>query len=118
MTEAEGAQYKQFVERYNSYWRTFFDPIAIRIQLTPKQYRAETIILPLIDNSVYSGMAMALGGEPEPLDSLPEPERNIFSLAVKLDKARLLEAAGWKPTGPDTARPADKEADIRASAPT
>ena len=36
--------------------------------------------------------------------------------AVKLDKARLLEAAGWKPTGPDTARPADTEANIRASA--
>ena len=115
VTEAEAKQYKQFVERYNRYWRTFFDPIAIRIQLTPEQYRAETIILRLIDNSVYSGMAMALGGEPEPLDALPVPDRNIFSIAFKLDKARLLEEAGWEPPGPASQRQAGREAHIHTS---
>ena len=94
VTKAEAEQYKEFVEEYSRYWRTFFDPIAIRIQLTPKQYRAETIILPLIDNSVYSGMAMSLGGEPEPLDGLPVPERNIFSSVVNLNKEALLGKGG------------------------
>jgi len=116
VTEAEAKQYRTFVDRYNRYWRRFFDPIAIRIRLTPKQYRAETIILPLIDNSIYSGMAMTLGGEPEPLDGLPVPKRNIFSVAVKVDKERLLEEAGWSPPGPEARQQASREADLRASA--
>ena len=94
VTEVEAKQYRDFVERYNRYWQRFFDPIAIRLQLTPNEYRAETIILPLIDNSVYSGMAMALGGEPEPLDALPVPERNIFSMAVRVNKERWLKDKG------------------------
>ena len=115
VTEAEAKQYKEFVERYNQYWRTFFDPIAIRIQVTPEQYRAETIILPLIDNSLYSGMATVLGGEPQKLDALPVPERNIFSVALKLDKAALLKKAGLHAPGPEMPQQADVKANIRAS---
>ncbi|MHC4176066.1 MAG: hypothetical protein ACYSWU_01080 [Planctomycetota bacterium] len=90
VTEVEAKEYKQFMESYSRYWRRFFDPIAIRVQLTPQHYRAETIVLPLIDNTVYSGLATALGGEPEPLDALPVPKRNIFSMAVRWNKEALL----------------------------
>jgi hypothetical protein len=86
VTPAEAEQYRQFVAQYSRYWRRFFDPIAICLQVTPEQYRAETIILPLIDNSLYSGMAEALGGEPEPLDALPVPKRNIFSMVTRIQK--------------------------------
>ena len=89
ISEYEAKEYQQFVERYEQYWRTFFDPIAIRIQATPQQYRFETIVLPLINNSIYSGLSQALGGGTEPLDELPVPERNIFSLAAKFDKSRF-----------------------------
>lgn len=91
----EAAEYRQFVENYSQYWSTFFDPIAIRIQLEPKRTRIETIILPLINNSIYQGLASMLGGAPEPLDSLPVSEQNIFSVAVKLNKPMLLEQAGF-----------------------
>ena len=91
VTEAEAKEYKQFLASYSQYWRRFFDPIAVRLQMTPQQYRAETIILPLIDNTVYSGLAMVLGGEPEPLDALPVPKRNIFSVVTRLNKEALLQ---------------------------
>jgi hypothetical protein len=91
VTEKESQEYQQFLAQYSNYWRRYFDPIAIRIQVSPKQYRAETIILPLIDNSIYSGLAMALGGEVEPLDALPVPKRNIFSVAVRINKEPLLK---------------------------
>ncbi len=90
MTAEEAQEYRQFVEEYSRYWRQYFDPIAIRLQVTPQQYRAETIILPLIDNSVYTGMATYLGGEPEPLDALPRPKRNIFTMAMRVNKQVLL----------------------------
>jgi hypothetical protein len=87
--EAEG--YTAFVKDYNQYWRTYFDPIVMRIQVTPERYRLETIVLPLIDNSIYTGLAQVLGGKPESLDALPVPNRNIFSVAAHIDKAELLK---------------------------
>src|SRR5262249_46840145 len=30
-------EYRAFVNEYNQYWRTFFDPIAVRVQASPKQ---------------------------------------------------------------------------------
>jgi len=87
---AEADEYEAFLKEYNQYWRTFFDPIALRVQITPKQYRLETVILPLIDNSIYTRLAETLGGEVEPLDSLPTPRRNIFSVALRLNKEKLL----------------------------
>lgn len=91
---AEADEYRAFLAEYNEYWRTFFDPIALRMQITPKRLRLETIVLPLIDNSIYTGLAMTLGGKPEALDALPVPKRNIFSVNVRLKKDELLEQAG------------------------
>lgn len=87
----EADEYKRFLDNYNQYWRMYFDPIALRVKLTDKQYRLETIVLPLIDNSIYTGMATVFGGKPEPLDALPVPKRNIFSLGLRLNKEKMLE---------------------------
>jgi hypothetical protein len=96
VTGTEADEYKAFLDEYNQYWRTYFDPIALRIQVTPERYRLETVVLPLIDNSIYTALAATLGGKPEPLDALPVPKRNIFSVAVRLDKAALLRQAGME----------------------
>jgi hypothetical protein len=90
----EADEYKDFVKEYNQYWKTYFDPIALRVQVSPRQYRVETIILPLIDNSVYTGLARVLGGKPEALDALPVPKRNILSLNFRLNKEELVKEAG------------------------
>jgi hypothetical protein len=90
----EADEYKGFLDEYNRYWRMYFDPIALRLQITPQRYRIETIILPLIDNSIYTALSQSLGGAPEALDALPVPKRNIFSVAVKLNKLELLKEIG------------------------
>ncbi|MCS7304800.1 MAG: hypothetical protein NZ602_06810 [Thermoguttaceae bacterium] len=86
VTDQEADQYKRFVDEYDDYWRQFFDPIVLRIKVDKTQYRLETLILPLIDNSIYTGLARLLGGEPENLEPLPLPKRTIFSIAFRLDK--------------------------------
>ena len=101
VSSQEAEAYQQFVQEYSQYWRTFFDPIALRIQVTDKRYRLETIVLPLIDNTLYSFLAQSLGGEPQSLDLAPVPDRTIFSLGIKLDKTRLLQRMNWNP--PETA---------------
>jgi hypothetical protein len=87
----EADDYAAFVSEYDQYWRTFFDPIAVRIQITPQRYRLETLVLPLSDNSIYGAMAAALGGKPEPLEALPVPPKNILTLGFRLDKEKLLK---------------------------
>ena len=94
VTQHEANEYQQFLDQYNQYWRTFFDPIAIRVKIDEKKYRAETIVLPLINNSIYNVMATALGGDPEPLDTLPVPKGNIFSLSLRINKQEVAGRAG------------------------
>jgi hypothetical protein len=91
VTGAEANEYSAFLNEYNSYWRVYFDPIAIRLKVTPQQYRAEIIILPLIDNSIYTWLASTLVGEPTALDAAPVPRRNIFSAAFRFNKDSLLK---------------------------
>ncbi|HKQ51531.1 MAG TPA: hypothetical protein VJT74_04125 [Pyrinomonadaceae bacterium] len=98
---AEADEYEAFLAQYNQYWRTYFDPIALRLKASAGQYRVETLILPLIDNSIYTGLAAALKGEPEPLDALPVPPRNIFSLALRLNKEPLLKRSKSSRPDPD-----------------
>lgn len=89
VTSREAEQYRVFVTEYEQYWRQYFDPIAIRVQATPERYRAETIVLPLINNSLYQGLASTVGGEPSDLESLPIPESNIGSVAIHLNKEAI-----------------------------
>jgi prepilin-type processing-associated H-X9-DG protein len=112
VTGEEADEYKAFLQEYNQYWRTSFDPIALRLQMTPERYRLETIVLPLIDNSIYTGLERVLGGKPEPLDGLPVPKRNIFSVAVRLNKEALLADAGLA-----EAEPPDSQRQGAAAAP-
>lgn len=91
VTADEAEEYRAFVEEYNQYWRTFFDPVAFRLKVAPEELRVETVILPLIDNTAYTALASALGGAPEPLDALPVPRRNIFSAGLRFNRERLVE---------------------------
>lgn len=90
VTPAEAAAYQDFVRRYAEYWRTFFDPIVVRIAVTPVGQRLETFVLPLIDNTVYTALARVFGGEPAPLGGAPRSERSLLVLAGKLDRRALV----------------------------
>lgn len=103
VTAEEADAYRQFVEEYSQYWRTWFDPIAIRVLATPQMYRLETIVLPLINNSLYQSLATALGGEPRVLSGSITPEVTL-SLHFALARERLLSLTGWKPPAEEPAR--------------
>ncbi len=116
VSEALAAEYIEFVEAYSRYWQTFFDPIAVRIRVQPDRTRVETIVLPLINNSIYTSLASVLGGKPDQLDSLPIPEDNIASLALKVDKNRLLEQMGIPHPDPEAIQDEADDESFRQSA--
>ncbi|HEX4610982.1 MAG TPA: DUF1559 domain-containing protein, partial [Urbifossiella sp.] len=92
-TREEADEYQQFVAEYSQYWRTFFDPIAVRVGVTDKQFRLETLVLPLIDKSIYTDLARGVG-RPAAMDLLPTPRREIGGVWIHFDKQPLLDALG------------------------
>ena len=71
-TGDEAKAYAEYLQNYSRYWRRFFDPIAIRLdESAPQQLEVSTFILPLVDNSIYNTLRMAL-----------ETDRNASTLAV------------------------------------
>jgi hypothetical protein len=89
VSASEADEYDAFVKQYSEYWKDYFDPIALRIQATPRRYRIETLVLPLIDNSIYTTLASGCAGKPAALDDLPVPRGNILSFACRLNKDAL-----------------------------
>lgn len=74
ITSDEASAYKTYLDNYSRYWRRFFDPIAVRLnEPTPDQLELQTFILPLVDNSIYNGLRLAM-----------ETERKNQSLSVPL----------------------------------
>lgn len=94
ITTEESEAYTTFVKSYNQYWRTYFDPIGFRITMKDREYRAQTIVLPLIGNTVYSGLSMALAGPAEILKSPAVDLNTIFGTTIKLNSQSLKPMAG------------------------
>ncbi|MFO0975817.1 MAG: DUF1559 domain-containing protein [Planctomycetaceae bacterium] len=106
----EANAYREFVVAYEQYWQTFFDPIAIRVWATPDSYRLETIVLPLINNSLYQSMAAAMQGPTFDLSG-GESSDAIMSLSFAIAKERLLKMSGWELPPDPPASPDDSAVD-------
>ena len=88
VTAAEFESYKGFREAYTTYWRRFFDPIAVRLDAEERgRYALETFVLPLLDSSFYNGLAQNLARTPSagaaPRWSGPVPTELALELAEK-----------------------------------
>ncbi|MHC5056450.1 MAG: hypothetical protein ACYTKD_17270 [Planctomycetota bacterium] len=56
VTREEARLYADFAREYSRYWRQFIDPVGVRLRLKDNELRADTLILPLIENSIYRGL--------------------------------------------------------------
>ena len=74
ITTKEAQAYAEYLRNYSNYWRRFFDPIAIRLnESAPQQLEVSTFILPLVDNTIYNSLRMALETD-RTADALAVPE--------------------------------------------
>lgn len=87
-TEVEANQYNAFVANYNQYWRQYFDPIAVRVKLDDHKQTLETMVLPLIDNSIYTGLAGMLGGS-APLCTKPVLQDAYLTAGMQLNREKF-----------------------------
>jgi hypothetical protein len=63
-TSPELAAYEFFRNRYQSNWRQFFDPIAIRFTVRPDRVGADVSVMPLIFGSDYNRFIELTRGKP------------------------------------------------------
>jgi len=96
-TEVEANQYDAFVNDYNQYWRQYFDPIAVRVKLDDDKHTLETMVLPLIDNSIYTGLAGILGGN-NSICTKPVLQDAYLTAGVQLNREKF--AALFEEVGP------------------
>ena len=91
VTPEERDAYKQYLASYNHFWRNFFDPIAIRYEQKPgSRHELETFILPLIDNSLYSGIREAVTTADKPLQVPVIEPAPVALLSVNLNDSSWL----------------------------
>ena len=89
--EAEAAEYRRFLENYEAMWSRWFDPIGIRLAGDERRVRAETVVLPLVETSLYRGLCETFAGvAPTAAATAGEVPGSVFSVSLVLDKPRLL----------------------------
>jgi len=56
VTAAEASAYTSWRARYQSNWRQYFDPIAVRLSITPDRLSADLTVMPLIAGTDYADL--------------------------------------------------------------
>lgn len=82
VTGGEAAAYRAFVDGYNSYWRTYFDPVGVRLRAGGGT-KLETVILPLVDSTIYTSLRETLQGDPAPLAFHGSTPTTVLALALR-----------------------------------
>lgn len=92
VSQVEADGYGEFLSRYNDYWRTYFDPIGIRLS-GDRRIRIETCILPLINNSFYNSLVEFTGGAATPLKGGDAALKNeVVSAGFRVNRAEVAKA--------------------------
>jgi len=96
-SKREADAYGQYLANYNTFWRRFFDPIALRIdQPDAVTYELSVFILPLIDNSIYNGIREIIAsnqGAPPLQIPVIEPEP-VAILSANLNDETWIKVGG------------------------
>ena len=92
ISSAEAEGYKAYVDNYSRFWRATFDPIGIRVEIGA-EIQIETLILPLINNSIYDAVRAMIGGDAAALTMPPMVPAPVTSLSFKLPDAALQSLA-------------------------
>jgi hypothetical protein len=62
VTRAEAEEYGHFREEYSKLWRTYFDPVGLRLSLDARRVRVAMHILPLAGSDPYRSLQQFAGG--------------------------------------------------------
>lgn len=85
VTQAEADAYKRWCQGYQQNWSQFFDPIAIRFSMGPRELSAELTVMPLIAGSEYRHVIDVSSGAKIPPDAGDRHPEALLHLAFALN---------------------------------
>ncbi len=88
VSQEEQAEYDRYKQRYEQFWRTVFDPIAVRITVEP-QVKLETCILPFANGGLYHELRSRLADKPQTIDTRHIASSAVVSLAAVPGRAAI-----------------------------
>ena len=81
VSQQERQEYEKYKQRYESLWRDYFDPIAIRMA-TGRSVKLETLVLPFANSGLYGDLRRFLDDQPQSLDVAQFASSAVVSLAL------------------------------------
>ncbi|MBT5230507.1 MAG: hypothetical protein HOM11_09560 [Methylococcales bacterium] len=80
----EAKAYKTYSTDYSDQWSQFFDPIGIRFT-AGSPWEIQTVILPLVENTLYNTVRQTLGSNPKPMPLPQVTPTPISQLSFQLN---------------------------------
>lgn len=96
----EQEEYKRYKERYQAFWQTVFDPIAIRITVAPR-VKLEVCVLPFNNGSLYTTLKNSLDTKPRALDTQRIASSAVGSLVAVPGRKHIAEFLRMVPGVPE-----------------
>jgi hypothetical protein len=87
VSAAEARAYRRYARAYEALWRQYFDPVGVRFARAGGGWRAETVILPLADSSLYRNLAEMSGGPPIETGVGPVAPSTVLLLSAKISRS-------------------------------
>ena len=88
VTRDEKEAYARYRTRYEEFWRTMFDPIAMRITVGPT-VKLETCVLPFANGGLYKELQSWVDGKPRSLDTSRHAASSVASLQAVYGKQHI-----------------------------
>lgn len=81
VSHEERDEYERYKVRYQAFWRTLFDPLAVRVTMAPR-VKLEVCVLPLANGSLYSELRGMVDRKPQTLDTTRIAPSAVTSLLM------------------------------------
>ena len=90
VSEAEQQEYARYKVRYEEFWKTMFDPIAIRIH-ADRTVKLEVCVLPMVNGGAYAQLRAALDERPSDLLLNQPATSTIGTIGAALGRPRIAD---------------------------
>jgi hypothetical protein len=100
VTRGEREEYGRFRARYEAFWRTVFDPLAVRISMGPR-VKLEVCVLPFANGSLYRDLQSWVEAKPRRLDTQRIAPSAVVSLLAVHGRKNLADLLRQLPGVPE-----------------
>ncbi len=88
VSSAEQQQYNRYKRRYESFWKSMFDPLAIRVTVD-RTMKLEVCVLPFANSSIYRDLRNWLDETPQPIRTARIAPSAVASLVLVAGRERI-----------------------------